>query len=218
MKIFTTLLLMVMAISFNAFSANIFTDFPDEIKKDEKYVFYSHGYIVEGENPKPVHPRWGVYDFPQIKATLADENYNLVAYHRSKNIKTKIFVKKMVADIQRLLDQGVKAENIYLIGFSQGGAISILVFNALANNKMNLIILAGCSNFIKNSPSIKVYGRILSIYETSDRIGSCQFLVDRSKGVTDFSEISISTGKEHGAFYRPIDEWVIPVKQWINKF
>ncbi len=202
---------------FIAFAGEVFTDFPQNIKVDEKYVFYSHGYIVEGENPKPVHPRWGVYDFPAIKEKLADKSYNLVAYHRSKNIKTKIFVKKLANDIETLLAQGVKPENIYLLGFSQGGAISILTSSLLANDKINLIILAGCSNFIKNSPSIKVYGRVLSIYETSDRIGSCQFLIDRSKTVTDFKELAISTGKEHGAFYQPINEWVVPVKQWIKQ-
>ena len=42
----------------------VFETFPNEIKPDEKYVFYSHGYIVEGSNPKPVHPEWGIYDFP----------------------------------------------------------------------------------------------------------------------------------------------------------
>ncbi len=211
------IIILLVITHFTAFAGEVFTDFPQNIKADEKYVFYSHGYIVEGENPKPVHPRWGVYDFPAIKEKLSDKSYNLVAYHRSKNIKTKIFVKKLANDIETLLAQGVKPENIYLLGFSQGGAISILTSSLLANDKINLIILAGCSNFIKNSPSIKVYGRVLSIYETSDRIGSCQFLIDRSKTVTDFKELAISTGKEHGAFYRPIDEWVVPVKQWIKQ-
>jgi len=215
MKI-TMMVLLFISLNSPVFASEVFTTFPDKIEADQKYVFYSHGYIVEGDNPKPIHPRWGVYDFPAIKEKLADENYNLIAYHRSKNIKTKLFVKKLVKDVQKLLSQGVKANNIYLLGFSQGGAISILTADQLANNKINLIILAGCSNFIKNSPSIKVYGRVLSIYETSDRIGSCQFLIDRSKDIHSFKEISISTGKEHGAFYQPIDEWIVPVKEWIK--
>jgi hypothetical protein len=32
-----------------------------------------------------------------------------------------------------------------------------------------------------------------------------------------FSEISISTGKEHGAFYRPMPEWVKPLKTWLKR-
>jgi hypothetical protein len=40
---------------------------------------------------------------------------------------------------------------------------------------------------------------------------------NRSPELISFDEISISTGKEHGAFYRPISEWVVPVKQWVKE-
>jgi hypothetical protein len=55
------------------------------------------------------------------------------------------------------------------------------------------------------------------MFETSDSVGSCQFFIDQSPQVTSFKEIAISTGQGHGAFYRPIPKWVIPVKAWLNK-
>ena len=69
---------------------------------------------------------------------------------------------------------------------------------------------------MKNNEKFEVYGNIYSIYETSDMVGSCQFLINQSSGVNSFSEISISTGKEHGAFFTPIIEWVKPVKNWLG--
>ena len=44
----------------DAFASPIFDKIPDEIDPNAKYIFYSHGYIVEGEDPTPVHPGWGM--------------------------------------------------------------------------------------------------------------------------------------------------------------
>ncbi|MCJ8317989.1 MAG: alpha/beta hydrolase [Colwellia sp.] len=194
----------------------IYKKFPSEIKSNEQYVFYSHGFIVEGQNPTPINPRWGMYDFPEIKKTLSDDSYNLIAYHRPKGTEPRAFAKKLAENANTLIEHGVKAENITFIGFSRGGAITVLTSNYLASDKVNFVILAGCSEFVKNNAELEVYGRVFSVFETSDGVGSCQFLIDRSKRVKSFEEISISTGKEHGAFYQPLPEWIIPVKKWLK--
>jgi len=199
-----------------SFAGEVFVKFPEQINKNEKYVFYSHGFIVEGENPTPINPRWGMYDFPRIKEVLSDDSYNLIAYHRPKDTDPIVFAKKLTENANTLIREGVKPENITFIGFSRGGAITALTSNYLASNKANFIILAGCSGFIKNNTEIEVIGNVFSIFETSDKVGSCQFLIDRSKRVNSFEEFSISTGKEHGAFYNPLPEWVIPVKKWLK--
>ena len=209
---FTGLLL-----SSSCIANTLFETFPNNINANEQYVFYSHGYIVEGDNPRPVNPRWGTYEFPKIKKALADESYNVIAYHRPKDTNPREFAKKLTEDAKKLMAQGVKAQNITFIGFSRGGAITVLTSNYLANDKVNFVILAGCSKFVKANPRLTVYGQVLSIYETSDGVGSCQFLIDRSKQVKSFEEISISTGKEHGAFYRPMPQWLVPVKEWLKK-
>jgi len=197
-------------------AGQIFDKMPTTINPQEKYVFYSHGFIVEGNNPKPINPRWGVYDFPAIKKTLADSQYNLIAYHRAKNTNPREFAASLAENRKNLVNKGVPFENITLVGFSRGGAISILTSNILASDKLNLIILAGCGGFVSRNQKVSVYGNVHSIYETSDGVGSCQHLIDRSKNVKNFQEIAISTGKEHGAFYTPISAWVTPVKAWIN--
>lgn len=195
---------------------NLYDSFPKHINPQDKYVFYSHGFIVEGDNQSPVHPRWGMYDFPDIKRVLADESYNLIAYHRPKGTDPREFAKKLASEANTLIGNGVKPENITFVGFSRGGAITVLTSHYLAQEKVNYIVLAGCSTFVKRNTELDVIGNLYSIYETSDGVGSCQFLIDRSIRVNAFEELSISTGKEHGAFYKPIPEWVVPVKGWIK--
>ena len=48
-------------------AGTIYSQFPTEIDPHGHYVFYSHGFIVEGTNPKPVHKTFGVYDFVAVK-------------------------------------------------------------------------------------------------------------------------------------------------------
>lgn len=194
----------------------MYEQFPNKVDPKAKYVFYSHGKIVEGENTNPISPRWGEYKFPKVKEALSSDNYSLIAYHRPKGTKPKEFALKLSADIEKLITLGVKPQNISLVGFSRGGEITILTSNNLKNPKVNIILLASCASFMKGRDIFKVYGNVYSIYETSDMVGSCQFLIDQSPNVSSFKEISINTGKEHGAFFTPIPEWIKPVKSWLG--
>lgn len=198
-------------------AGEIFEAFPEKIKPTEKYVFYSHGFIVEGTNPTPKNERWGVYDFPAIKKSLADADYNLIAYHRSANTDPFEHAEELANDVRTLVKNGVETKNITLLGFSRGAFITGLASHNLANLPVNTILLAGCGRIIsKKYADIKVHGHVLSVYETSDRASTCKKLQQKSTEVKSFEEIAISTGKEHGAFYRPIPEWIEPVKAWIK--
>ena len=197
-------------------AGEIFTQFPKTINAEDKYVFYSHGYIVEGTNPTPKHPKYGIYQFPDIKKALATSDFHLIAYHRPANINPKEFAVSLAADVTRLIDKGVAPKNITLLGFSRGGAITAFASSNLQLNEMNTILLASCGSWVKKMPLIKLAGNVLSVYETSDRFGSCQSLIDRSEQMVSFKEIAISTGKKHGAFFIPRKEWLNPVVDWIN--
>lgn len=45
-------------------AAEMYTAFPAQIHANERYVIFLHGLIAEGEDPRPVHPEYGVYDLP----------------------------------------------------------------------------------------------------------------------------------------------------------
>jgi len=196
-------------------AGTIHRDFPASIDPDEIYVFYSHGAIVEGGDPKPKHSKWGVYDFPSIKRDLADAGFEVIAWHRPQKTDPAQYAKTLAGQVSRLLDAGVEPNRISLLGFSRGGYISALAA-ADMDDAINVILLAACGKWVKNSPDIRLHGNFLSIYETSDSVGSCKKLAENSPELVSFEEISISTGLSHGAFYRPIEKWMTPVKDWIQ--
>jgi hypothetical protein len=200
-----------------SFAGNIYEQFPETVNASEKYVFYSHGLIVEGDDPTPISPLFGKYEFPQIKQALADDGYNLIAYHRAKNTEAKAFAKKLVKDVNLLVEKGVKPENITLLGFSRGGVITIRASHYLKSPKVRIGLLAACPRDIKDGGELRLSGKVYSMFETSDSVRSCQFLIDKSPQVTSFNETATSTGQGHGAFYRPLPEWVVPVKAWLNQ-
>jgi len=206
---------MVVPSQLAARAGDIYIAFPETINVGEKYVFYSHGFIVEGTNPTPVHPRFGTYDFPAIKAALSAPDFNLIAYHRPAGTNPGEFADKLAGDVKRLIAAGVAAQNITLMGFSRGSMITAMASSNLGMENLNTILMAVCGNWIGSRPDIKLAGRVLSVYETSDRFGTCQPLVDHSDKITSFKEIAISTGKEHGAFFTPRKEWITPVLKWI---
>jgi hypothetical protein len=202
----------------SAKAANIYETFPTEISANEKYVFYSHGFIVEGTNATPKNERWGIYQFPAIKSALSDPDYNLIAYHRAAGIEPFEHAKTLAKDVSKLLKKGVSAKNITIIGFSRGAFITSVTSHYLEETPVNTILLAGCGRIVsKKYDDIKANGHLLSIYETTDGASTCQRLEQKSTKLKTFTEISISTGKEHGAFYTPMLEWVIPVKAWIKE-
>lgn len=204
--------------SMAAQAATVYTAFPDNVNPKQKYVFYTHGKVLEGNTDRPSNPnkpQWGVYDFPAVKEKLSDDGYNLIAYHRAKDTQPDQYADKLKHDVNTLIAKGVPAKNITLVGFSRGGEITILAASKLQNKALNVAILAGCTHSIQDDAHNRLYGNVLSIYEASDEVGSCQTIVNHSPGIAHFKEIKISTGQQHGAFFRPNPEWVVPLKQWI---
>ena len=202
----------------NSLAGEIYSEFPTQINPDGKYVFYSHGLIVEGTNPRPVHPKFGVYEFSLIKDMLVkDSEFNLIAHHRPKNTKIDAYTTKLVSWVRRLVKAGVKPNNITLLGFSRGGQLTSYASSRLKELKINTILLATCwTGSVQADPKVTFSGHFLSIYETTDGAKSCKQLSDRSKKLLSFEEVAISTGKKHGAFFKPMNEWIQPVKKWIS--
>jgi len=207
----------VTLISGSVYAGELYTDFPSDIDADAAYVIYSHGLIVEGENETPVHPSWGTYEFPAIKAALSrDASYHVVAHHRRANTKVAAYVEQLEGWVRRLVELGVSPQRITLVGFSRGGEITARTASRLKPLPINTVLLATCwEHGVQDEPKISFSGRFLSIYETSDVALSCRKLATRSDALDEFEEIAISTGEQHGAFFRPRPEWVEPLLNWL---
>ena len=198
-------------------TAEIYDRFPEAIHGTERYVIYSHGLIVEGDDPRPISPKYGQYDFPAIKDALFGRGgFNLIAYQRPK-ATDDAYADTLKSWVRRLLDAGVKPSRITLIGFSRGAQLTALASNDLASVAINTALLAICENGdVSQTPGLILGGNLLSVYETSDDLGSCAKLAARSH-LNSFQEVAISTGKKHGAFFQPMPQWIDPVKTWIAK-
>lgn len=210
-------LFVLVVVPMSSKAVEIYDRFPDSIHAGERYVIYSHGLIVEGDDPKPVSPKYGQYDFPAIKQALFNQSgSNLIAYQRPKSADDS-YAAMLQAWVRRLLDAGVKPSQITLVGFSRGAQLTALASNGLAFAGINTALMAICEDGeVSHAPGLNLGGNLLSIYETSDELGSCGKLAARSH-LKSFKEVAISTGRKHGAFFQPLPEWIRPLKAWIAK-
>ena len=199
-------------------AAEIYDKFPDTIHPEERYVIYSHGFIVEGTDPRPISPKYGQYDFPAIKQALfKDGGFNLIAYQRPKDPNTDAYAETLKSWVKRLRAAGVKPSRITLVGFSRGAQLTAIASSDLAAEGINTALMAICADGdVDHQPPLILGGNFLSIYETSDQLGSCSKLAARSH-LTSFKEVTLSTGKAHGAFFQPLQDWLLPLKAWIDK-
>jgi hypothetical protein len=210
-------LALVVLVPIGSRAVAIYEQFPDSIRASERYVIYSHGMIVEGDDPRPISPKYGQYDFPAIKQSLFSEGgFNLIAFQRPKNAGDT-YAGTLKSWVRRLLDAGVKPSRITLVGFSRGAQLTALASSDLAAVGVNTALLAICEDGeVTQAPGLILGGNLLSIYETSDELGTCGQLAARSH-LKSFEEVSISTGKKHGAFFQPLPQWIRPLKVWIAK-
>jgi hypothetical protein len=196
-------------------AVEIYDRFPDSIHAGERYVIYSHGMIVEGDDPKPISPKYGQYDFPAIKQALFNGGgFNLIAYQRPKSLDDT-YADTLKSWVRRLLDAGVKPSRITLVGFSRGAGLTAFASRDLASVGINTALLAICEDGdVSQASGLILGGNLLSMYETSDELGPCGKLAARSH-LKSFKEVAISTGKKHGAFFQPLPQWLLPLKAWI---
>ncbi len=214
---FALLLVMVAA----SVQAAVYTTFPHTIDVESRYVFYSHGLIVEGTDPRPVHPEFGTYDFPAIVQAIADAGeFHLIAQQRPAGTEANAYAQQLAGLVNTLLAAGVPADNITLIGFSRGAQITLMAASSLRVAGINTAVMGVCfDGDYAHEPEIILSGHVLSLYETTDVVQSCVDLLVRSDiegNAKSIEEVAITTGLKHGAFYTPRREWMEPLQQWLH--
>ncbi len=196
----------------------IYSHLPETIDPDAQYVFYIHGKIIEDEGVNAVSPQFGPYEYIEILTYLAERGFNVISEVRTAHTDVSLFADKVAAQVNLLRAKGVPNEHITVIGFSKGAWITIITSARLEYQDLNFVLIGICGEELDAISDLFLVGRILSLYETSDEYGStCQPLIDRSPGVTDFVELEYNTGKGHGAFYTADPAWLDPVISWIGE-
>ena len=189
----------------------------DSFDRNSRFIIYLHGKIIEDEGVNAEHPEHGRYEYFETLSFLATSGGQIISEVRPSGADVFEYAEEVTGWITHLLDAGVSPQNISIVGFSKGAGIAILASDMLKNPDINLVLIGICGDEINTMTNVSLSGRVLSLFETSDEFGgSCQDLAARSPGISDFKEISFSTGEGHGAFYQAESFWLDAVLEWIT--
>jgi len=197
--------------------------FPASIDPAKEYMFYLHGKIIEDQGIPAIDPNYGEYEYGAILQKLSGYGFIVMSEQRAKNTDSVEYARKITEQVKALLDAGVPAKNITVVGASKGAGIAIYVSHFLENKEINFVIMAICNpdevKYLKQN-QIVLYGNIQSIYDSTDELaGSCQelFSFSEGRGISRYDEVVLNIGTGHGILYKPLDEWIIPLVQWARK-
>lgn len=187
-----------------------------------RHLIYLHGRIVQKQqNPRPRHPEFGFYELEQILDAFRERGFVVSGEIRPKSASVSDSADRVVEQVRRLLDSGVSADRITVVGASMGAAIALVASARLQDPDLRFSLLGACmAESVRGllaeeekGPS----GRFLFIREASDElVGPCPPWRDDlgSSAPAVAREIVLETGLSHGFLYRPLPEWVAPVADW----
>ncbi len=194
--------------------------FPETVDSTKHYLFYLHGKIIEDQGIPAISPDYGEYEYKAILEKLSSDGFVVISQQRVKNTNSMEYAKKITEQVTALLQAGVPAKNITIVGASKGAGITIFASHLLENKEINYVIMAICDPATVKQlqqNGISLYGNVLSIYDSADTLaGSCQdlFSFSEGKGLSKHNEIVLNVGTGHGILFKPLDEWIVPVVQW----
>ena len=185
------------------------------------HLFYLHGAIVEGNNPRPEHPRLGVYDYPAVVEAFEATGVVVHTQQRPAGLSVEDHATALANEIRQLLASGVSAARIAVAGHSKGGVIALRASEQLARTpdrsepgldpaEIRWIFLAACFPNLESAASLPP--RSLSLFDGSDQVAvSCRPWMTETA-----VESTLETGLGHGLFYRPNRAWLDPLFVWLE--
>ncbi|MEO1369981.1 MAG: alpha/beta hydrolase [Acidobacteriota bacterium] len=183
------------------------------VEKFDAYVFYLHGRIIEEKGRRPEHPEYGIYEYDRVLEALAAPGIAVISEARAPTDDIDAYAAGVVSQIGELFAAGVAPEAVTVVGFSKGGSITLLTSHQLGHDDVGFVVLAACGPWLDDIP-LELRGRMLSIHEKSDPIGTCRPWVEPSLGSLFFHEVELEIGGSHGAFYTPHPDWVGQTLVW----
>jgi dienelactone hydrolase len=120
----------------------------------------------------------------------------------------------VAGQVRRLLDAGVPASNVTVVGASKGGWLALEAAAALGRDDLAIVVLAGCGgSTVALGPRLR--GRLLSIVDEPDRFEpSCDKTFAAAPLLRGRKEVVTHLGLGHGLVYNPRLEWLDPLTDW----
>jgi len=204
--------------------AEVFARVPKKIDPQKQYLFYLHGAWIERNGLQRPHPQFGEYAYKAIVSALEERGFSVISEARRQRVSLSAYADFVSEQVSALLQAGVPAEKITVVGHSKGGVMALAVASRLRQAELNYAILAGCGiegtrfgrsyeRFVADEASL-LKGRLLSLYDAEDAFsGSCSAAFSAATGLIT-RETRFQTGKGHGLFYQPEAEWIDEVTRW----
>ncbi len=187
---------------------------PDTAKQ---YLFYLHGLIVEMAGIRPKSEEHGYYEYQLILEALAQEGFVVISEARENGTQVVAYAEKIASQVKSLLANGVAPKNITVVGASKGGIIAAYISTMLKEKGINYVFLAGLFEKCLTDENLKLYGKVLSIHDRSDKLSITPALYfQRSYGLGQFEQIVLTLDVGHGLIYKPYREWLDPILQWLK--
>jgi len=192
--------------------------------KHPRHLIYLHGRIVqEQQSARPKHPQFGTYELEKILDAFRKRGFVVSGEIRPKSASPRDAADHVVEQMRQLLQSGVDADHITVVGASMGAEIALLASARLQNPGVRFCVLGACLSETVSRLGAEEgkapRGRILAIREASDDLGGpCAPWKDLPSGSALFArEIVLHTGLSHGFLYRPLPEWVDPTAEWATR-
>ncbi|WP_459212224.1 alpha/beta hydrolase [Aquimarina rhabdastrellae] len=186
---------------------------------DERFIFFLHNRFLETHELNEIHPEFGRTEYKEILAEFETSGLNVISEKRNGNVNAREYAIGIVNQIDSLIQSGVKANKITVVGTSKGGYIAQYVSTLANNPDLNFVFIACYRNSdIQNIPEINYCGNILTIYDKSDPFGVSA--IERKNNSTchinNFKEIELNTGMRHGFLFKSLKVWIEPTIKWAN--
>lgn len=219
LRIFIWLIIFGNLITDNIYAQSISTSIPNNVEPKEIFLFYLHGGVVQEQGPNAVSLYYGKYEYYAILDSLSNKGLNIISEVRPKGTTEIEYAIKINHQIDTLVSLGVPLKNIIIAGASLGGYIALEVAQLAKKPGLNFVLIGLCSDYVVDyysniSPSF--YGNFLSIFEKSDKKGSCKKIFANKKDVV-FKEVELNMGIDHAFLFKPFQEWIDPLIEWVKK-
>ncbi len=204
---------------FTGHAQSVWTSLPST-DSSKNYVFYLHGGIVQEQGPGAVSKEFGPYLYHAITDSIAAAGFVVISEVRPPGTIEKEYALKIKKQVDSLMSAGIPISNIAIVGASQGAWIALEAALLLKQPQLKFALLGICNEhnlayFSKVRQGL--CGNFFSIYETSDGKQSCLSLFMDVSCRTGFKELALDIGKGHGFLYRPYEDWMKPLVQWISE-
>jgi hypothetical protein len=178
----------------------------------DKHLVYIHGCCID---------KVGGGAYETIVKDLQQAGFNVTFELRrdDSNAAVQAYAAKVTDQVKELLNKGVAPEDITVAGYSLGSRTAMLVSIAIANPKVNYVLLAGCPRPSGRKIDIdyaRVQGRVLSIVDSKDdKFESCK---EHLPATALQQEITFDSGSGHQIFRFTTDKayklWKEPLEAW----